>query len=181
MIPDCSDKDGHSLRMLLQFAIKQFPPDVIFEFVLDKDRIVGAKAASHLMNNRDLAERTFNYALELAGHKNAWHRELAGFILGQLCAPELPYKDASVPILESLAQDPQPPVRGAAIVGLGHLESKGSKQSVLAALNDPDAGVVNCASFALWAIGKTKADEKKLRDALNRFDERTRRTIHLWD
>lgn len=48
-------------------------------------------------------------------------------------------------------------------------------------LNDPDAGVVDCASFALWAIGKSKADEKKLRDAVNGFDEKIRRTFDLWE
>lgn len=72
-------------------------------------------------------------------------------------------------------------MRGAAIVGLGHLKSKSSKKLVLAALNDPDAGVVECASFALWAIGRTKADQKKLHAAVKRFDGKTRKTIDLWD
>jgi HEAT repeat protein len=181
MIPDGSDKDGHSLRMLLHVAIKQFPPEVAYDFLLDKDRLVARMAASRLMGERSLAERTFKYAVELAGGKNAWLRELAAFILGQLCAPDNPYKDRSVPFLESLAHDSEPAVRGAAIVSLGHLESKASKDLILDALNDPDPGVVDCASYALWAIGKTKADEDKLRAAVNRFDEKTRKTIDLWD
>jgi HEAT repeat protein len=78
-------------------------------------------------------------------------------------------------------RDSDPAVRGVAIVGLGHLRSKTSKALILDALNDPDPGVVDCASFALWAIGKTKADEDKLRAAVNRFDEKTRKTIDLWD
>jgi HEAT repeat protein len=181
MIPDISDKDGHSLRMLLHVAIKQFPPEVAYDFLLDKDRLVGAMAALRLQMEPSLGERTFNYAVELSGHKNAWHRELAAFILGQLCPPDYPFKSRAVPVLESLVRDSEPAVRGAAIVALGHLESKASKELVLAALNDPDAGVVGCASFALWAIGKTKADEDKLRAAVNRFDEKTRKTIDLWD
>src|ERR1700722_8905711 len=111
MIPDCTDKDGHSLRMLLRVGLKQFPLEAVFSFLLDKDRMVGAMAAQRLQMEPTLGERTFNYAVELAGHKNAWHRELAAFILGQLCPPDYPYKDRSVPILESLAQDAQPPVR----------------------------------------------------------------------
>jgi len=181
MIPDTSDKDGHSLRMLLYVAIKQFPPEVAYDFLLDKDRLVGAMAANYLMGERSLAERTFKYAVELAGGKNAWHRELAAFILGQLCAPDNPYKDRSVPILESLARDSEPAVRGAAIVALGHLQSEASKELVLAALNDPDPGVVECASYALWAIGRTKADQEKLHAAVNRFDEKTRKTIDVWE
>jgi len=181
MIPDGADKDGHSLRMLLHVGIKQFPPEVAYDFLLDKDRMVGAMAAQRLQMEPTPGERTFNYAVKLAGHKNAWHRELAAFILGQLCPPDNPYKDRSVPILETLAQDFEPAVRGAAIVSLGHLESKASKELVLAALNDSDAGVVGCASFALWAIGRTKADQEKLHAAVNRFDERTRKTIDLWE
>jgi hypothetical protein len=181
MIPDTSDKDGHSLRMLLQVAIKQFPPEVAYDFLLDKDRLVGAMAAQHLQMEPSLGERTFTYAVELSGHKNAWHRELAGFILGQLCPPDYPYKNRAVPILESLVRDLDPAVRGAAIVGLGHLKSKGSKKLVLAALKDLDAGIVGCASYALWAIGRTKADQEKLHAAVHRFDEKTRQTIDLWD
>ncbi len=167
--------------MLLQVGIKYFPPEVAYDFLLDKDRLVAAKAASRLHGERGLAERTFKYAVELAGGKTAWYRELAAFILGQLCAPDYPYKDRSVPILETLAKDPKPAVRGAAIVGIGHLVSKTSKKVVLAALSDPDAGVVECAAYALWAIGRTKADLKKLHAAVNRFDEKTRKTIDTWE
>ena len=181
MIPDGSDKDGHSLRMLLQVGIKQFPAEVAYDFLLDKDRLVATKAASRLMGEKSLAERTFKYTVELARSKSAWHRELAAFILGQLCSPDYPYKDRSVPVLETLARDPKPAVRGAAIVGLGHLESKASKKLILAVLNDPDAGVVGCASFALWAIGRTKADQKKLHIAVSRFDAKTRKSIDMWE
>jgi HEAT repeat protein len=181
MIPDGTDKEGHSLRMLLQVAIKQFPLEVAYDFLLDKDRLVARMAASRLMGERGLAERTFKYAVELANGKNAWYRELAAFILGQLCAPDNPYKNRSVPILESLAQDSKPAVRGAAIVALGHLRSEASKELVLTALNDSDEGVVGCASYALWAIGRTKADQEKLHAAVNRFDEKTRKTIDLWE
>jgi hypothetical protein len=52
---------------------------------------------------------------------------------------------------------------------------------ILDAPHDQDAGVVDSASFALWAIGKTKADDEKLRAAIQRFDEKTRATIHLWE
>lgn len=69
MIPDGSDKDGHSLRMLLYVAIKQFPPEVVYDFVLDKDRVVGAMAAQHLQMEPNLGERTFTFAVELSGHK----------------------------------------------------------------------------------------------------------------
>jgi HEAT repeats len=80
-----------------------------------------------------LGERTFKYAVELASGQNAWYRELAAFILGQLCPPDYPYKTCSVPILETLAKDPKPAVRGATIVGLGHLKSKASKTLVMGA------------------------------------------------
>jgi hypothetical protein len=52
---------------------------------------------------------------------------------------------------------------------------------ILALLNDPDAGVVGCASFALWAIGRTEADQKKLHIAVSRFDAKTRKTIDMWE
>jgi hypothetical protein len=54
MIPAGSDEDGHSLRMLLQFAIKHFPLAAVYDFVTDKDRIVTRMAASHLMNEKRL-------------------------------------------------------------------------------------------------------------------------------
>jgi hypothetical protein len=181
MIPEGTDKDGHSLRMLLHVALKQFPLDAIYDFVTDKDRVVAVLAAQRLQMEPKLGERTFDFAVKLASEKNAWHRELGGFILGQLCPPEYPYKDRSVPILESLAQDSEPAVRGASIVGLGHLRSKSSKRLILDALRDSDAGVVDCASFALWAIGRSKADREKLLEAVKRFDEKTRATIDLWE
>jgi hypothetical protein len=43
MIPDGSDKDGHSLRMLLQVGIRQFPAEVAYDFLLDKDRLVATR------------------------------------------------------------------------------------------------------------------------------------------
>jgi hypothetical protein len=102
MIPDTSDKDGHSLKMLLQFAIKHFPPDTVYDFVTNKDHLVGAMAAQRLQMKPNLGERTFNYAVEMSRHKSAWHRELAGFILGQqLCPPDYPYKSRAVPIFRS--------------------------------------------------------------------------------
>jgi HEAT repeat protein len=167
--------------MLLHIAIEQFPPDTVFAFVTDKDRIVGVMAAQRLMTDPDLAQRTFEYAVELAGRKNSWHRELAAFILGDLCPPELPYKDEAVPILESMARDTKPAVRGAAMSALGRLRSVSSKGLILAALDDADAGVVSCASYALWAIGRTKADQARLRAAVSRFDKKTREGIDLWD
>jgi hypothetical protein len=181
MIPDGSDKDGHSLRMLLQFAIKHFPREAVFDFVTDKDRIVGTMAAQRLQMESKWGERTFEFAIDLASHKSARHRELAAYILGQLCLPDYPYKRRSLPILESLARDPEPAVRGASIVAIGHLRAKSSKGLVLGALDDRDAGVVDCASFALWAIGKSKADREKLRAAVKRFDEKTRAAIDLWE
>ncbi|HKV54514.1 MAG TPA: HEAT repeat domain-containing protein [Candidatus Binataceae bacterium] len=181
MIPDGTDKPGHSLKMLLQFAIKQFPGEVLFDFVLDKDSIVRTMAARRLQNEPDLAERTFAFACTLAQQKRGWQKEIAAFILGQLCPPNYPFKDKSIPVLNSLAKDPEPAVRGAAIVGLGHLGAVESKELVLIALNDPDPGVVGCASYALWALGKTAADVDKVRAARNRFDEKARLTIDLWE
>ena len=68
MIPECSDKDGHSLRMLLHVGIKQFPLDAVFGFLLDKDRLVGAMAAQRLKMAPTRGDQTFSYAVELASH-----------------------------------------------------------------------------------------------------------------
>ena len=182
MIPDGSDKSGHSVRMLLQFAIDRFPEKTVFDFVTDKDRIVAAMAARRLQADRKLrAERAFHFTVELARHKNAWHRELAAFILGQLRTPDYPFKAESIPILESLARDPDAEVRGEAIISLGRLESGSSKQLILEALNDPDPGVVECVAFALSCVGRSEADMQRLRKAVRRFDEKTQKTIDLWE
>ena len=181
MIPATTDENGHSLKLLLHLAIQQASPDAVFRFANDQDAIVRAIAARRLATDKLLEERAYRFALELSDDPKSKRRELSAYLLGQIGTPKYPYKTESVAILEKLAKDRSAAVRGAAIVALGHLEAKSSKTLILESLDDPDAGVVDSASYALWAIGRTEKDKRRLCAAVKRFDSKTRQTIDLWD
>src|SRR6185437_12579403 len=93
MLPDNSDKNAYSsLRMLLQFAIKQFPPAAVADFLYDKDPIVRIMAASRFATDCKLHEQGYDLATKLIVEKKAGLRELGAFLLGELALPDYPYR-----------------------------------------------------------------------------------------
>lgn len=159
-----TDKPGHSLRMLLHLALKTLPDDAVYDLLYDKDPAVATMAARHLQNKKDSGQRTFSEAIKLCKSSQGRHRELGAFILGQLSAPRHPYKKQSLSLLDKLSQDQQSAVRAAAIAALGHLKARSHKQVIINALADDNKGVVQCAVYALWALGLTGTDRVLLKD-----------------
>jgi len=166
--------------MLVRQALKSFPIKSLYEFAKDKDAIVRTIAAQCLQLNKEAADKTFDFALQLTKSTNAEEREIAAYILGQLCPPDYPYKDRSLRVLEELAKDPVAMVRATAIASLGHLKSSTSRKLILESLCDPDSDVVYCAASALWAIGLSSTDKNLVQKMSRKFDKKTQKSIEVW-
>ncbi len=83
----------------------------------------------------------------LKNDENELVRHEAAFSLGQMC-----YSSAIPPLNEATLNDPSMFVRHEAAIALGVVGSKGAKETLEKALNDPDKPVVESAIVALSNI-----------------------------
>ena len=83
----------------------------------------------------------------LKNDKNELVRNEAAFSLGQMC-----YSSAIPPLNDATLNDPSMFVRHEAAIALGVVGSKGAKETLEKALNDPDKPVVESAVIALSNI-----------------------------
>jgi len=83
----------------------------------------------------------------LKNDENELVRHEAAFSLGQLC-----YSSAIPPLSDATLHDPSMFVRHEAAIALGVVGSKGAKETLKKALNDPEKSVVESAIIALSNI-----------------------------
>ena len=83
----------------------------------------------------------------LKNDENELVRHEAAFSLGQMC-----YSSAIPPLNDATLNDPSMFVRHEAAIALGVVGSKGAKETLEKALNDPDKSVVESAIVALSNI-----------------------------
>ena len=83
----------------------------------------------------------------LKNDENELVRHEAAFSLGQMC-----YSSAIPPLSDATLNDPSMFVRHEAAIALGVVGSKGAKETLEKALNDPDKSVVESAIVALSNI-----------------------------
>lgn len=137
-----------SLRLLVFQALKGYETKVLFQFLGDRSSIVRTAAARELQMRG--GNDVFQKGVELLGSKSAVKREIGAFLLGQLGTPNMPFRDETIPLLESrLREDPFPAVREAAAAALGHLHAVQSVDALISAADDETAQVRAAIAFSL--------------------------------
>ena len=116
---DNLDSTDSTLRRIIWDAFKSYSTDELFALILDDDCIVRTSAAKRLQLIG--TKKIFDHAKSLASIESSNAREIAAFILGQLCTSKRTFKNESIPILITLSFDQNIDVRAAAIYAIGHL------------------------------------------------------------
>lgn len=116
---DPIDSSSSTIRLLASEALKLWPLDAIYNLLFDDDYVVRTLAARQLQLRGD--KDIFDKMVALSSSPTAFHRELSAFVLGQLGAPTMPFRNLSIPILLRLIADDYPEVRAFAASALGHL------------------------------------------------------------
>jgi HEAT repeat protein len=148
MIEITSDEPGHSLKTLLWQAVKLYDTKALLPLLRDKDSLVRTTVARELQVRGDVL--TFDEAMVMGHSKKASEREIAAFLLGQLGTPNFPFKERSIPVLETqLEKDKNAAVRATAAASLGHLQSESSVPLLINASTDAHADVRIAVAFAL--------------------------------
>ncbi|MFN7114492.1 MAG: HEAT repeat domain-containing protein [Alphaproteobacteria bacterium] len=161
MIDDSADKPGEMIRTLVWQSIKQYRTEHLYQFLQDKSPIVRTIAARELQIRG--AKETFDYVVSFAKAESVTIRELCAFILGQLGAPKLPYKNRSLPYLIELSADKSSSVRSAAISALGHLRADKKKAVILKAAKDKSPQVRLSAAAAMLHLKRSPSIIKCLK------------------
>jgi HEAT repeat protein len=168
------DKPGHSTRLLIQQALGLYAPQVLVQFLRDKDSIVRTAAARELQQRG--AQIAFDEAKSLISSKRAIDREIGAFLLGQIGIPMRLYKEESSPLLIGLLSDKSAIVRAAAASSLGHLLAS---DAVLDLINAGYDSVPKVRSAVAFALSKFPSNEHAER-CLLRLSEDEDSDVRLW-
>jgi hypothetical protein len=130
MIDTGTDRKGHSLRMLVAQALRDYRTEALLPLLKDKDAIVRSAVARQLQLRGGatvLAE-----ALSLLRDPIDQSREIAAFVLGQLGTPRAPYRSKSVrALMDLLSREKSVAVLASALSSLGHLRAQEAVPHVL--------------------------------------------------
>lgn len=165
MIDDFDDKYS-TLRMLVATALRNpsWTIDGLINLLKEEDVIVRTAAARELQIRG--GEPVFKKILPFVSSKQACHREIAAFVLGQLGTPMMDYKNESLPILVKLALDEDEDVRAASAAAFGHLCYEGMSEQIedilIRLCNDESIEVRACAAYALG----NSSGNRKIRELL---------------
>jgi HEAT repeat protein len=157
-----SDDDASSLsRHFVRKGMSDLTPEELVRFLSDDDVIVRSSAA--MLLHLSPAERgVFNAVLELAGSAKVENREVAAYVLGQFGAPDVPFRQESLPILDQLQDDPDVEVRIAALSALVHLGGPEARDGVVRAATDVSADVRRLVAYQLDLVAQSPATEAAL-------------------
>jgi HEAT repeat protein len=151
MIDSSTDRDGHSLHLLVWLGLRRFPTLALFQFLSDPDVIVRSAAARELQIRG--GKRVFERTRQLLVSEKKNLRELAAFILGQLGTPKRPFKQESTHLLlKVLRSETNAAVRATAISSLGQLRATGSIKHIIGFAYDKTPSVRGSVAFAIGMI-----------------------------
>ncbi|WP_082124159.1 HEAT repeat domain-containing protein [Lysobacter capsici] len=171
---DNVDFSKSTLRLLVYQALKFYSLDSLHSLINDSNAIVRSAVARELQVRGD--ESTFDFLLSLVNDPRKSAREICAFALGQLGTPNYPFREKTLPLLASLAQDLSFEVRSAAISGLGHLRANECIDILVTAADDVSA-VVRASAAA--ALGNVASDSVVL-NALNNLLLDEDRSVREW-
>ena len=146
-----TDREGHSLRLLVWQGLKQYSTKALFQFLYDRDAIVRSATARELQirGGKLVFEKTMR--LLTSDSKNI--RELAAFIHGQLGTPKRPFKAESTKLLlQLLHSETNASVRASAICSLGSLHATRASRKIASFAKDPSPSVRGSVAFAVGMI-----------------------------
>jgi HEAT repeat protein len=171
---------GGTIELLLWQALKLYPTEALFSFLVDKSYRVRMAAARELQIRGEKV--AFEWAKKLLGARAAYKREIAVFLLGQLGTPNYPYREESLPLLKEAWHDPHIYVRTEVIRSLGHLRAIELIDLILEAACDQDAGIRTAAAVMLDANRfRDPRAEQALIKLRNDPDEKVRYWAEDWD
>src|SRR5687768_4571620 len=119
MIDDDFGESGATLRMLVFQAKKGWSTNALLQLLRDEDSIVRTAVAREPQIRGE--SPIFGQVRDLIGSDQAYLREIAAFVLGQLGTPSMPFKQESIPLLLPLAADDDADVRSSVAAAFGHL------------------------------------------------------------
>jgi HEAT repeat protein len=151
MIDDDFGESGATLRMLVSQALQGWSTDALLQLLTEKDPIVRTAVARELQIRGE--SPIFGHMHDLIRSDQAYLREIAVFVIGQLGSPSIPFKQESIPLLLPLVSDDNADVRSAAAAAFGHLCWDGMpedvEESLMELCSDADRDVRACAAQAL--------------------------------
>lgn len=151
MIDISTDRDGHSLRLLVWLGLRRFPTLALFQFLSDPDVIVRSATARELQIRG--GKRVFEKTKQLLVSDKKNLRELAAFILGQLGTPKRPFKAESTQLLlQLLRSETNATVRATAIDSLGWLHTTRAIKNIVSFAKDRSPAVRGSVGFAVGMI-----------------------------
>jgi HEAT repeat protein len=175
MITTGVDKDGESLRLLVAQALRSYPTDSLYPFLMDLSVLVRSAAAREIQNRGE--DESFQYAVNLLHDRRAVVREMGVFVLGQHGTPTYPYKKESIPLItERLVSDKSAAVRAAAAAALGHLGAHVALDALIGAATDKSTEVRACVAFALTRMKR----HARAREALRAFKSDENAEVRSW-
>jgi HEAT repeat protein len=149
---DNLDASVSLLRVLVAEGLKCWSSEALIEVVQDKSVIVRTAAARELHMRSDI-DTIFEKMVVLTSNGNAYVREIAAFVLGQLGSPAMLKRGDSYPYLVKLLSDEDEDVRAAAAAGIGHLSFKKmppvAEDGLIALSGDRSKKVRAAVAFAL--------------------------------
>lgn len=151
-----------TLGVLVYQALKQYPSSTLLSLLSDPDNIVRSAAARETQIRGEI--ETFHYCVPLLKDASVRERETAAFVLGQLGTPKLPYRSASIPLLEKCVMtDRSITVVATAIAALGHLRSAKSIPLIINAARHNSSTVRESVAASLGQFLSNDAAMKTLR------------------
>jgi len=175
MTIDVGVTGASTLRLLVYQALKHYAEEALLPMLEDGSSIVRTAVARELQLRG--GERTFTRAVALLTSPKVSNREITVFLLGQLGTPHFPFKQQTIPLIESrLIEDQSEEVREAAAAALGHQADALSVPALLRAATDP-SGCVRSAVAA--SLGQFRSDPL-VASALRQLAEDTDDAVRDW-
>jgi len=151
MIEVGTDYEGHSLRLLVWQASKQYRTAALWQFLYDRDVIVRSATARELQIRG--GKLVYEQTKKLLKDDSKTIRELAAFILGQLGTPKRPFKTASTrDLLRLIKFEKNATVRATSICSLGQLKATKALATIISFSHDPSPAVRGSVAFAIGMI-----------------------------
>jgi HEAT repeat protein len=148
------DASASTLHLLVWQALQTYTIDALLALLDDRDPIVRTAVARELQTRGGV--KVFEASLARCDDQSADGREIAAFILGQLGAPDFPFRSQSIPRLVDLAiSDRSSKVRAAAVAALGHLRAVEGRDALFKAARDVSANVRAMAAVSIGGLGGT--------------------------
>ncbi|WP_457337832.1 HEAT repeat domain-containing protein [Rhizobacter sp. P5_C2] len=173
MTIDVGVTGSSTLRLLVFQALQQYSEEALLPMLEDGSSIVRTAVARELQLRG--GERTLTRTVALLTSPKVSNREIAVFLLGQLGTPHFPFKQQTIPLIESrLIEDQSEGVREAAAAALGHQADAASVPALLRAATDPSGSVRSAVAASLGQFRSAPQVASALRLLAEDADEAVR-------